>query len=150
MKISSVLYTFILVVLFYTQNQGQETDTTLMRKTLSAIELSESGTKTTLNHIDISTLPFRNLDKFGLTTSSAFYLKNNRMFYYGIEGQGNNYFIDGMHVKDAAGFPVSSIGNYTLYTQNTPIHLGYALIGITELKTKDVGRELDFSISCIY
>lgn len=125
---------------------GQEADSTEANKNFAFLSLNSLDESIKLDHDKIRILPFRHLNNFGLNSPSAYYLKNNKMFYYGIESEGNNYVIDGMHLSNEFNFPIRSIGTFKQYTQNTPIYLGFALSGITEIKSKQVKRELDFTI----
>jgi len=147
LRLSPTIYVVLVVILSSIKTWAQETDSTDNNKHVSEINLSVLGESITLKDDNIRTLPFRNLNGFGLSAPSAYYLKNNRMFYYGIESQGGTYFIDGMHIKNADDFPVNSIDEYNLYLQKTPIEFGYSLIGISDLQTKIVNCNIEFDIT---
>lgn len=110
----------------------------------STIILSKIGNSLQLNHEQIQSLPFRNLSSYGLVAPSAYRLKGNRMFYYGIESTRNHTFIDGMQIADASSFPVRLIQSYSLYTTQAPINMGFTSGGITAIET--LNQLTDFTI----
>lgn len=120
----------------YNENQGSNPDST--------INLSEVGNSLQLNKEQIQSLPFHNLSTFGLVAPSAYRLKGDRMFYYGIEATGNHTFIDGMQIRDASDFPVRLIQSYSLYTSQTPINMGFTTGGITAIET--LNQLTDFTV----
>lgn len=110
----------------------------------STINLSEVGTSLQLDGERIRSLPFHKLPSFGLLAPSAYRLKGDRMFYYGIETNGDHTFIDGMQIGDASDFPVRLIQSYSLFTRMAPINMGFALGGITAIETLD--QSSDFTV----
>jgi hypothetical protein len=98
------------------------------------------------NAFHINNLPFSSLNDFSLLTPAAYYLKGKRMFYFGIEANGASVFIDGMQIQDADDFPLQSIGNYMFYGDKPPIQYGNALIGYTEIQTKNLKDKLALNI----
>lgn len=110
----------------------------------SILNLLEIGTSLQLNREQIQSLPFHNLSTFGLVAPSAYRLKGDRMFYYGIESTGNHTFVDGMQIGDASDFPVQLIQSYSLYTSQAPINMGFTAGGITAIET--LNQLTDFTV----
>ena len=126
---------------FSLQAQGDENQTA---KHDSTIIISEVGNSLQLNQEQIQSLPFHKLTSFGLVAPSAYRLKGDRMFYYGIESTGNHTFVDGMQIADASNFPVRIIQSYSLYTQQAPINMGFTTGGITSIET--LNKLADFTV----
>jgi len=95
---------------------------------------------------DLKNRPFQTVKSASLTTPSAYYLKGNRMFYYGIEADGDYIFIDGMQVRDGNEFPFRSIGSYRFYEINSPIYMGNSAGGFINIQSSEVEDKFSFNI----
>ncbi len=126
----------------------------------TTINLSNSGSFLQLNQKQLQNLPFLNLSTYGLVSPSAYRLKGDQMFYYGIETTGDHVFIDDMQISDASDFPVRLIQTYNLYTTQAPINMGFTTGGITSIKTisnlndftflMDAGTDLAYNMQGIH
>ncbi|MCD4772816.1 MAG: hypothetical protein K8R41_05465 [Bacteroidales bacterium] len=99
-----------------------------------------------LNNDKIRQMPFRTINQLSMLNPSVYYLKGGRMFYYGIEVNGDNIFIDGMQVNDCNEFPFRSIGSYNFYGLTSPINMGNSLSGFIDIQSLEVGDKLSLNI----
>lgn len=141
-KTFKILFIILINVSFFSGLQAQNNKDQFYGLD-STINLADVGTSLQLNQEQLQSLPFHKLSSFGLLSPSAYRLKGDRMFYYGIEANQNHTFIDGMQVKDASNFPLRLIQSYNLYTNQAPINLGFTIGGITRIKTL---QENDFTV----
>ena len=132
-RISFLLFLFVMPACF-TKIQAQNTKDTLSQTdTVSPVQNRE--VTLSLNYLKIREIPFRNSNRWGLLSPSAYYTKGDRMFYYGIEAVNNNTYLDGMLFDGLEGFPVRALESYNLYSEQLPINKGFAVGGITSLET---------------
>ncbi|NQU32212.1 MAG: TonB-dependent receptor [Bacteroidetes bacterium] len=104
--------------------------------------MSNYGATLKFNQQQLSGLPFRNLLSYGLFAPSAYKLKEDVNYYYGISANGNSAFVDGMNISDVSNFPIRIIDTYSLYTSKTPIVAGFSAGGITSIETLSDINEL--------
>ena len=97
--------------------------------------LLQQGVALKFNQQQLTSLPFRSLSSYGLLAPSAYSLKGDVNYYYGISANGNSAFVDGMNVDDISNFPVRVIDSYSLYTSKAPIVAGFSVGGITSIET---------------
>ena len=102
-----------------------------------------------LNSGNLKNLPFRDVKSVSLIYSSAYYLKGNRMFYDGIEANGDYIYIDGMQVSDGGEFPFRSIGSYQFYNNNGPINMGNSAAGFIDIKSPEAADKFGFNIEAL-
>lgn len=57
------------------------------------------------------------------------------MHYYGIRSTENQYFFDGMQIRDVENFPVRILDSYSLYTTSAPIGKGFSAGAITNFSS---------------
>lgn len=113
-------------------SQGAESQTSLVDTT---IHLSDVGNTLQLNQEQLQRIPFHKLSSYGLLAPSAYSLKGDRMYFYGISVTDSHTFIDGMLISDASDFPVRVLQSYQLFTSRLPIGMGFSSVGITSLET---------------
>ncbi|MFK5855655.1 MAG: hypothetical protein QM503_05955 [Bacteroidota bacterium] len=142
-KVIFFLLVSVISLSYITRLQAQNTENQT-KKQDSTIILSEVGNSLHFNQEQIQRLPFHNLSALGLMAPSAYCLKGDRMFYYGIESTGNHTFVDGMQIGDASNFPVQLIQSYSLFTNQAPINMGFTTGGITAIET--LNQLNDFTI----
>ena len=133
-------FPFLLLAMgLLTTLQAQNQDDSI-RKTDTVIDLHTLGTSFRLNRMEIRNMPFFKLSEFGMMAPSAYRLKENQIYYFGVQTGGANTYLDGMLLGDAADFPVRALESYNLYTEQAPIDKGFAMGGITTVET---ARHLD-------
>jgi hypothetical protein len=94
----------------------------------------------------INQMPFNSINSLSMLNPSAYYLKGNRMFYYGIEATGDYIYIDGMQINNASDFPFRSIGSYNFYGLSSPINFGNSLAGFINIQSPEIGDKTVFNI----
>ncbi|MCD4746341.1 MAG: hypothetical protein K8R58_08585, partial [Bacteroidales bacterium] len=99
-----------------------------------------------LKYEKIKRMPFRTVNSLSMLNPSAYYLKGGRMFYYGIEANGDNIFIDGMQINNGNDFPFRSIGSYRFYGINSPIYMGNSAGGFIDIQPGEVEDNINFNI----
>ena len=92
----------------------------------------------------INQMPVNSINSLSMLNPSTYYLKGNRMFYYGIEATGDYIYIDGMQINNANDFPFRSIGSYNFYGLSSPINFGNSLAGFINIKSPEIGDKLFF------
>lgn len=102
-----------------------------------------------LNSNNLRNIPFRDIKSSSLIFPSTYYLKGDRMFYYGIEANGDYIYIDGMQVSDGGDFPFRSIGSYRFYDFGSPIGLGNSAAGFVDIKSTEAGDKFGFNIEAL-
>jgi hypothetical protein len=126
----------ILITLFIPGLLFSQDSITNEKSTDKEINLSMAGNYMTLKPSQFSKLPFRSIMSYGLLTPSAYRLKDNEIYYYGIPVSNNNSVIDGMQIADMSNLPPSVIQSYDIYTKESPINIGFASGGITSIESK--------------
>ena len=144
MKRNSLLSILFVIASCFTNISAQNKGDTLA-KTDSVKPLLYKEITLSLDYNKIKEIPFSKPGMFALLSPSAYYTKGGRMFYYGIEAQGNNNYLDGMIIEDINEFPVRTLDSYHLYTEQSPINKGFALGGITTLETANHIDSLTFT-----
>lgn len=104
-------------------------------KSNSTVSIAEIGNSLHFSQSEIRRLTFQKLSSFGMMTASAYQLKGDNTYYYGMASEGDNTYINGMQVRDASNFPVRLISSYNLYTRQAPINRGFTVGGITAIET---------------
>ena len=119
----------------------------------STLNLSKTGDYLQLSQKQLQRLPFRNFTSFGLIAPSAYQLKGNNTYYYGLTSSGDDNFIDGMQLRDASNFPTRIIESYQIYTRQAPIQMGFNTGGMTAVETitpEDFIVQLDMNTDQAY
>ncbi|MCD4789708.1 MAG: hypothetical protein K8R37_06875 [Bacteroidales bacterium] len=138
---------FVLCLLFISILKTSAQDNNVPQDTTENDSLqNEIFYQHSLKFSDLKNRPFRTVKSASLTTPSAYYLKGNRMFYYGIEADGDYIFIDGMQVRDGNEFPFRSIGSYRFYGINSPIYMGNSAGGFIDIQSSEVEDKFSFNI----
>ncbi len=146
-NISAFWGVFVLCLLFISILKTSAQDNNVPQDTTKNDSLkNEIFDQHPLKFSDLKNLPFRSVKSASLTTPSAYYLKGNRMFYYGIEADGDYIFIDGMQVRDGNDFPFRSIGSYRFYGINSPIFMGNSAGGFIDIQSSEVEDKFSFNI----
>ncbi|MEZ5197235.1 MAG: hypothetical protein R2764_12790 [Bacteroidales bacterium] len=99
-----------------------------------------------LNSNNLRRLPFQDVNSTSLIFPSSYYLKGHRMFYNGIEANGDYIYIDGMQVSDGVDFPFRSIRSFRFYGNDSPIELGNSAAGFIDIETLDASDKFGFAI----
>jgi hypothetical protein len=114
------------------QSQNTEKQTTIAD---TIIHLSDVGNTLQLNQEQLQQAPFHKLTTYGLLAPSAYRLKGDQIYFYGISSSNSRTFIDGMLISDASDFPVRALQSYQLFTSRLPIDMGFTSVGTTSLET---------------
>ena len=136
---------FLIILLFVSisYNTNAQADT----KTDSTENIQYSELKLfPLKYGKIRQMPFKTVNSLSMLNPSAYYLKGDCMFYYGIEANGDYIFIDGMQVNDGNEFPFRSIGSYNFYGLSSPIYMGNSAAGFINIQSLEVEDKLTFNI----
>lgn len=101
------------------------------------IQLAAVGNFVQMNAEQLRLMPFRNFSTFGMVAPSAYRLKGDRMYYFDNRATNDQYYLDGMQIKNVDNFPIGMLESYSLYWGTTPISKGFSSAAITSFETLD-------------
>ena len=136
-KVQNFLFHFFVLVLFGIQANAHAQIADSINPDLDSAIISQQGNFLQLNQDQIRLLPFRNIKTFGLISPSAYRTKGDNMHYYGIRSDENQYFVDGMQIRNIENFPVRLIQSYSLFAAEAPIEMGFTSAAISSIKTQN-------------